>query len=72
MVYYCEDCLIENSQFAYIDFDVAGEDVNFDAVVTSPQDVLTLRLETVNKTTQPSGEVKKGLEVGKRMTRDRT
>jgi hypothetical protein len=72
MVYFCEDCLLEKSQFTYIDFEVAADNnVNFDAVVVSPQDVFNIRLETVEEI-KPQKEVKKGIEVGKRMTRDRS
>jgi hypothetical protein len=46
--------------------------VNFDAVVVSPQDVFNLRLETIEEQKQEGEAVKKGKEVGKRMTRDRT
>lgn len=49
MIYYCEDCLLEKSQFTYIDFEIAADDVNFDAVITSPQDVFNLRLESIDK-----------------------
>jgi hypothetical protein len=50
MVYFCEDCLLEKSQFTYIDFEVAANNnVNFDAVVVSPQDVFNIRLETIDK-----------------------
>jgi len=50
MVYFCEDCLLEKSQFTYIDFEVAADNnVNFDAVVVSPQDVFNIRLETVEE-----------------------
>ena len=72
MVYFCEDCLLEKSQFTYIDFEVAADNnVNFDAVVVSPQDVFNIRLESIEEQKQ-QGEIKKGKEVGKRMTRDRT
>ena len=75
MVYFCEDCLLEKSQFTYIDFEVAADNnVNFDAVVVSPQDVFNIRLEVVDKNEEKKqqNEIKKGKEVGKRMSRDRT
>ena len=74
MVYFCEDCLLEKSQFTYIEFEVAANNnVNFDAVVVSPQDVFNIRLETIDKNEeQKQDSIKKGKEVGKRMTRDRS
>lgn len=79
MVYFCYDCVIEFSEFKTIDF-ISIDSINFDAIISTPDNSLDIKLEKVNTTIEQAKSnywtsfeksVEKGKAVGSRLTRDR-
>ena len=81
VVYHCQECAIENGQFKVISF-TAKNDFNFDAIISSPENALEIKLEKVNMTTEkdtPQKNYYQSFEkavsmqqaVGSKMSRDR-
>ena len=54
VVYYCEQCILENLEYKTMDFFVKDGDVNFDAVISTPDDKIDLVLEQVASEIQTS------------------
>lgn len=49
MAYFCQECVMENAEFKIIAF-TSVKDFNFDAIISSPDNSIEVRLEKVNAT----------------------